>query len=94
MNDTYINIEKSRILKDGKIQLWPKKRKLQLEILHFLVNHFSVEACYSQNEVNDLIDGLTVFKDAALLRRELIEAKLIFRRKDGSLYSRDLTKLQ
>lgn len=62
---------------DGRLKSWPSARKrkaAQRLALEFLIAKFESERRYSEKEVNLLLTQHHTFGDAALLRRELIEA--------------------
>jgi len=74
----------------GRIHNWPtKKRKLHQQlILEYLAGKFEMGRQYSEKEVNAILNQYHTFEDWALLRRELIERRLLSRSKDGSAYWR------
>jgi hypothetical protein len=77
-----------------RVTKWPskrRKRKFQLLVLQYLASKcFSVEpgATYTEKQVNALLNQYHIFNDAALLRREMVERRLIERFRDGSAYWR------
>lgn len=79
------NIE--RFLDDkGRIKIWPAKKDLKVEILSYLANKFEYNYFYAEKEVNSIINEWHTFGDYFLLRRGLIDYKLLSREKDGSKY--------
>jgi hypothetical protein len=72
----------------GRVKEWPSKRnrKYQKLVLEYLALKFEVGVTYTEKEVNTLLNQHHSFGDAALLRRELFENKLIDRKRDGSAY--------
>ncbi|WP_291567317.1 MULTISPECIES: DUF2087 domain-containing protein [unclassified Clostridium] len=81
------NIE--RFLDDkGRIKIWPAKKELKVEILSYLVSKFEYNYSYTEKEVNSIINEWHTFEDYFLLRRGLIDYKLLSREKDGSKYWR------
>lgn len=82
------NIE--RFLDDkGRIKIWPAKKDLKAEILSYLASKFEYNYVYNEKEVNSIINEWHTFEDYFLLRRGLIDYKLLFREKDGSKYWRE-----
>lgn len=74
---------------EGRIKLWPKKKEVKIEILKYLATKFKDDYVYSEKEVNDIIETWHTFEDYFLLRRSLIDYKLLCRKKDGSEYWRN-----
>ena len=71
-----------------KIVRWPKKPSDKELVITYLATKFDYENKYNEKEVNTIIDKYHLFDDVALLRRELISMKMLFRRDDGSEYWR------
>ena len=71
-----------------KIVRWPKKPSDKELVITYLATKFDYENKYNEKEVNTIIDKYHLFDDVALLRRELISRKMLFRRDDGSEYWR------
>lgn len=81
--------EVMRFLDDeGKIRVYPSKRKKKIYVLEFLIEKFEMDRKYSEKEINKIIDNSHTFNDICLLRRELIDNKLLGRERDGSVYWR------
>jgi hypothetical protein len=72
----------------GKIKNWPSRHTLKLEILKYLAGKFEFDRFYTEKEVNNIIDSYHTFGDYFLLRRELIESRLLSRTRDGAKYWR------
>lgn len=80
-----VNIE--RFLDEkGKIRIWPSKKEVKIEVLRYLSTKFEYDKCYSEKEVNAIIDEWHKFNDYFLLRRGMVEYKFLFRTKDGAKY--------
>lgn len=77
--------------KNRKIKCWPKKKQSRLIVLNYLVSKFDFNTIYNEKEVNKIIEENHSFTDYFLLRRELIEYKLMLRTMDGSKYWRNDT---
>ena len=69
-----------------RIIRWPKKYNDKKRILEWLSNKFKQRKNYSENDVNKIIEKYHAFNDVALLRRELISRKLLYRKNDGTQY--------
>lgn len=73
---------------DGQQRLlrWPPKRAEQVLALWCLWMAFDGKRRYSEREVNEVINRHHAFGDHCLLRRELVEAKLLARTPGGEQY--------
>lgn len=74
----------------GRVKKWPSRqyKKYQRAVLVYLAAQFEAGQRYTEREVNQLLNQHHTFGDPALLRRELIEAQLVTRLRDGSAYWR------
>lgn len=72
----------------GKIKNWPSRKNLKFKILEYLAGKFEHDRFYTEKEVNSIIDSFHTFGDYFLLRRELIESRLLSRTRDGAKYWR------
>jgi len=70
----------------GRLGRWPTKRKLQVAAVHYLVAKFERSRTYSEAEVSEILDRWAPFRDAPLLRRTMIEVRLLDRHPNGSAY--------
>ncbi|MBD2451042.1 DUF2087 domain-containing protein [Nostoc sp. FACHB-152] len=73
----------------GRVKEWPSKRnkgKFQRLVLEYLAMKFEVGVIYTEKQVNAILNQHHTFGDAAMLRRELFERRLINRERDGSAY--------
>ena len=77
---------------EGKINKWPTRKEYKLEVLTYLAGKFEPGRAYREKEVNEIIESWHSFRDYFLLRRELINNKLLFRTRDGSKYWREEEK--
>ncbi len=73
---------------NGRIKRWPKQKEYRLIALEYLAGKFEYNRKYSEKEVNAIIQQWHTFEDYFLLRRELIESKLMLRTRSGSEYWR------
>ena len=64
-----------------------RRRYRELALL-YLISKFEYKRDYSEGEVNALIMQWHTFSDPVTLRRELFNAKLLGRKRDGSHYWR------
>ncbi|RAJ36891.1 hypothetical protein K353_04719 [Kitasatospora sp. SolWspMP-SS2h] len=72
---------------DGRLVSVPRRPARRAALLEHLVRTlFDPERPYREQEVNEAL--LTVHPDTAMLRRYLIEARLLTRTRDGSSYRR------
>jgi len=71
---------------DGKIKSWPGKQSKQFILLDILGEAFETGREYSGPEINEILNANHTFNDPALLRRELINRKILQRSPDGKVY--------
>jgi len=72
----------------GKIKSWPSKHDFKFQVLEYLANKFEYNYFYREKEVNNIIESYHTFNDYFLLRRGLIESKLLSRTRNGAKYWR------
>tara|TARA_B100000965_G_C19288720_1_gene624858 strand:- start:450 stop:719 length:270 start_codon:yes stop_codon:yes gene_type:complete len=72
--------------KNGKVNNWPAKRNSKLEVAKYVAGKFDEDRFYSEKEVNKIIDQWHTFGDYFMLRREMVDHKLLARERDGSKY--------
>lgn len=65
---------------------WPNRRPQKLLVLEHLAQHFEPGVRLPEPAVNELLNSLHVFNDAALLRRWLVEEGFVARTASGSAY--------
>jgi hypothetical protein len=70
----------------GKIKAWPSKSIKKMEVLKYLATKFEIDKMYTEKEVNEIITNNHTFNDYFLLRRELIDHKLLNRTPNGAQY--------
>jgi hypothetical protein len=70
----------------GRLLRWPHKRAEQVLALWCLWMAFDGKRRYSEREVNEVLNLHHAFGDHCLLRRELVEAKLLTRTPGGAEY--------
>jgi hypothetical protein len=73
---------------EGRIKAWPSKKESKIEILKYLSTKFEHNVFYTEKQANEIITNFHSFNDYFLLRRELIENKLLQRTRDCSKYWR------
>lgn len=74
---------------EGKIKIWPKKKEVKIEILKYLSTKFEYDRTYIEKEVNSIIENWHTFNDYFLLRRSMVDYKLLDRTRDGKKYWRE-----
>lgn len=72
----------------GLMTSWSTKRKLRQYCLWALWAQVPSRTAFSEREISDLFDTMTMFRDAAQIRRSLIEDGRMDRNRDGSRYMR------
>jgi hypothetical protein len=70
----------------GKIAQIPVPNKTKIPVLAYLASKFEENRVYSEKEVNKIIDAWHTFGDYFILRRLLIDYKLLERTPDGAKY--------
>lgn len=70
----------------GRLLRWPPKRAEQVLALWCLWMAFDGKRRYSEREINEVINRHHAFGDHCLLRRELVEARLLARTPGGEQY--------
>ena len=86
-------IEASRELErfldaERRVTIWPSRLRHRLMVLDYLAGHFEPGKCYSEAEVNAILNRLHAFEDWAGLRRALFDHGFMDRLGDGSSYWR------
>ena len=71
---------------EGRVTVWPKKHARKEAVLHYLAEKLEEDRVYTEKEVNTLLDQWHTFNDYFLLRRSLIEARLLTRDAYGKEY--------
>jgi Uncharacterized protein conserved in bacteria len=71
---------------EGKLISFPSKRKLKIAAMFYIAASIDEEVRYSEKEINDIINKMCCFNDAALLRREMYNYRFINRTLDGKIY--------
>lgn len=70
----------------GRLLRWPSRRQEQVLALWVLWMPFDGKRRYTEREVNEVINAHHAFGDHCLLRRELVELKLLDRTPGGAEY--------
>jgi hypothetical protein len=70
----------------GRLLRWPSKRALADMVVWALWMRLDARRHYSEGEITAILAQLNGFGDPVTLRRELVNAKLLGREKDGSMY--------
>ena len=71
---------------EGRVRQWPSKLADKAAVLRYLASKFDAGRTYSETEVNELLKKWHTFHDWPLLRRELFEAHMVTRNRNGSNY--------
>jgi len=72
----------------GKMQRWPGKTNHQDLCLWVIWSHIPPDQRFGEREINEFIKDGHTFGDHALLRRSLVDMKMLARTPDGRLYRR------
>ena len=71
---------------DGTIRQIPRQAGKLRVILNYLINAFEVDRVYTEKEINAILKPFN--EDVSSLRRDLVDAGLLARERDGSRYWR------
>ena len=71
----------------GKLSMYPSKRKLKIAVMFYIANQLEAHKAYTEKEMNEAINEICTFNDAALLRREMYNYHFINRTEDGKVYT-------
>ena len=66
----------------------PRKQKARRAVLAYLSEKFERDCVYTEQQVNEICGRWHTFGDHVLLRRELVDERLLNRERDGSRYWR------
>lgn len=70
----------------GRLKIYPSKKKYKILALIFLASKFEKGVIYSEKEINEILDNAHVFNDRCLIRRELFNKGFLGRLNDCSKY--------
>ena len=70
----------------GRLTQFPAKRAMKLLACRYLQGKLDKSRRYAEREISDALDEWTAFHDPATLRREMFDAGLLCRERDGSAY--------
>ena len=73
---------------EGKVTQLPQKQSARIAVLEYLSQKFQLNYSYTERQVNAICEQWHTFGDYFLLRRELVDNKLLTRKRDGSSYWR------
>ncbi len=71
---------------EGKLKQFPKKRRMKILSLFYLISFFEDGKTYTEQDVNHLLALHHTFFDPATLRRELYDFHFLDRTPDGRVY--------
>jgi hypothetical protein len=72
----------------GRLLRWPSRRGLEPSCLWVVWSRVPARRVFTERELNDVLAGVHVFGDCALLRRGLCDCGLMTRTPDGREYRR------
>ena len=75
-----------KYIKNGVIVQMPRKLDDKREIFRYASDLFEADRAYTEKEVNELLGK--IYEDYALLRRYLVDFKLLSRDNDGAVYKK------
>lgn len=71
---------------EGRVKSWPAKKVLKIEVVKYIAEKFVEDRFYTEKEVNQVIDQWHTYGDYFMLRRGMVDYKLLGRNRDGSKY--------
>ena len=87
-----MDLVKNYLNEEGKVTFWPSKHKKKEAVLLYLAAKFECGRDYTEKEINEIIDAWHTFGDYFLLRRELVDHKLLSRTPNGARYWKEEQK--
>lgn len=72
--------------RDGRLAIWPARRRDRLELLAYVCRKFDPGIRYSERDVNTRLRELHTWNDPAQLRRMMFDEGFLDRTRDGSEY--------
>lgn len=73
---------------DGRMRSWPSRLNLQSLCFWVMWSRVPAAAVFSEREISAMLQGWHLFGDHALLRRGMVDGKLLSRTQDGREYRR------
>jgi hypothetical protein len=73
---------------EGYLTHWPKKYSERVICLWVMWSRISAKKSYTECEISELLEQQHLFEDHALLRRQLVDHRLMTRTPDGREYRR------
>lgn len=70
----------------GRVTKWPSKLQMKIEVIKYIAEKFEDDRIYTEKEVNETISLWHTYGDYFMLRRGMIDYKLMSRTKCGSKY--------
>lgn len=87
MDDATLRADLKNFLdRDGRLKLYPARRRYKLLSLFYLATKFVPGKIYTEKEANELIRQWHTFEDWCLLRRDLYDHHFLDRAPDGAYY--------
>ncbi|HJY63430.1 MAG TPA: DUF2087 domain-containing protein [Ignavibacteria bacterium] len=77
---------------DMKLKVWPSKPDKKPRVLgamEFLASKFEFDKEYAEKEISEIIKANHTFNDHPMLRRDLVNRKLLGRTQNGAKYWRE-----
>jgi len=71
---------------DGRFKAWPAKQSKQIIMVDMLAELFEPGRNYTSQDVNEILNTRHTFHDPAILRRSMIDRKILERSPDGKTY--------
>lgn len=72
----------------GQLMRWPGKTQIQALCLWAIWAQIPARESFSERQISTRIDACCLFKDAAQIRRSMIENRMLTRTLDGAVYTR------
>lgn len=73
---------------DGRFLGWPRRQKIQSLCVWAIWAQLPDRTVLNEREISGRIDALCAFRDAAQIRRRLVDLRLVARTVDGAAYRR------
>jgi len=89
----FVNELKGFLDDDLKLKVWPSKPDKKQLAVEYLASKFEFDKDYMEKEVSEIIRQNHTFNDHPMLRRELVDRRLLERTTNGAKYWRPKTAM-
>ena len=80
---------KKKYFKEERLLVIPKKEKNKIALFTYLAEKFELDKEYTEKEINEII--MTFYSDYSIIRRYLVDYRLLERDRYGTVYKKTAT---